>query len=114
MTFTKKRSLLDAFFSTQFSYYPLAWVCHSRTLNNRINKLHERCLHVIYNDKKSTFQKLLGKDKSVSIHNRNLQVLATEMYKVTKVTPESFLQTLSLPETNLITVYAILLVLKCL
>ena len=27
---------------------------------------------------------MLDKDKSVSIHNRNLQVLATEMYKVTK------------------------------
>ena len=59
-------------------------MCHSRTLNNWINKLHERCLRVIYNDKKSTFQKLLDKDKSVSIYNRNLQVLAIEMYKVTK------------------------------
>ena len=56
----------------------------SRTLNNRINKLHERCFRVIYNRKKSTFQKLLHKDKSVSIHNRNLQVFATEMYKLTK------------------------------
>ena len=57
---------------------------HSRTLNNRISKLHERCLRVIYNYKKATFQTLLEKNKSISIHNRNLQVLATEMYKVTK------------------------------
>ena len=69
-------------------------MCYSRTLNNWINKLHERCLRVIYNDKKSTFQKLLDKDKSVSIYNRNLQVLATEMYKVTKgLSPKVFTNT---------------------
>ena len=78
MSLTKKRSLLNAFFVSQFSYFPLVWMCHSRTLNNRMNKLHERCLRVIYDDKKSTFQKLLDKDKSVLIHNRNLQLLATE------------------------------------
>ena len=41
--------------------------------------------------KKTTFQKLRDRDKSVSIHNRNLQVLAIEMYKVKKgLTPEGF------------------------
>ena len=84
MKLTKKLSLLNAFFVSQFSYCPLAWMCHSRTLNSRINKLHERYLRVIYNYEKPTFQKLLEKDKSVSIHNRNLHILATEMYKVTK------------------------------
>ena len=28
MHFLKKRTLLNAFSATQFSYYPLAWVCH--------------------------------------------------------------------------------------
>ena len=105
MSLTKKRSLLSAFFVSQFNYCPLAWMCHSRTLNNRINKLHERCLHVIYNDKKLTFQKLLDKDKSVSIHNRNLQVLSIEMYKVTKgLSPKVFANTFtprSQPNYNL-------------
>ena len=114
MSLTKKWSLLNAFFVSQFSYCPLAWMCHSRTLNNRINKLHERRPSVIYNDKISTFQKLLDKDKSVSIHNQDLQVLATEMYKVTKGLPPKFLQRLSRPETNPIAIYAILLVLRCL
>ena len=45
-------------------------------------KLHERCLQKIYNDKKSSFQELLESDKSVPIHIKNLQVLATEMFKV--------------------------------
>ena len=57
-------------------------MCHSRTINNKINHLHERCLRVIYNDKISSFKELLERDGSVPIHNRNLQILATEMFKV--------------------------------
>ena len=59
-------------------------MCHSRALNNKINGLHDRCLRLLYNDKQLTFEELLEKDDSVSIHIRNLQTLATEMYKVIK------------------------------
>ena len=55
---------------------------HSRKLNNKINRLHERCLRVIYNDKRSSFEKLLTNDNFVSIHHSNIQTLAIEMYKV--------------------------------
>ena len=82
MNFSKRRILMNAFFKSQFSYCPLVWMCHSRANNNKINRLHERCLRIIYSDKQSSFQALLEKDGSVSIHNRNLQFLATEMYKV--------------------------------
>ena len=88
-------------------------MCYSGTLNNRISKLYETCLHVNHNDKKSLFQKLIDKDKSLSIHNENLKVLAKEMYKVKKgLTPKNF--ALSCSETSLIIIYAILLVLRCL
>ena len=40
------------------------------------------CLRTIYNDKQSSFNELLEKDGSVSIHERNLRVLASEMYKI--------------------------------
>ena len=55
---------------------------HSRALNNKTNRLHERYLRIIYNDKTSTFEELLEKDNSVSIHYRNMQALAIEMFKV--------------------------------
>ena len=53
-------------------------------MNNKINRLHERCLRIIYSDKNSSFEELLLKDRSVSIHTKNLQVLATEMFKTYK------------------------------
>ena len=55
---------------------------YSRTLNNKINSIHERALRITYNDRKSSFEKLLRKGNTVSIHHRNLQVLATEIFKI--------------------------------
>ena len=80
----QKKVLFNAFFQSQFNYCPLVWMCHSITLNNKINRLHERCLRLIYNDKQSTFHELLEKDCSVSIHTRTFQFLVTEMYKLAK------------------------------
>ena len=36
--------------NSQFSYCFLVWMCHNRTTSRRINRLHEKCLHVNYND----------------------------------------------------------------
>ena len=55
---------------------------HSRAPNNRINRLHERALRLVYKDPHLTFEELLRKDNSFYIHHCNLQKLATEMYKV--------------------------------
>ena len=61
---------------------------HNRTLNNKINRLHERALRLVYTDEKLSFHQLLEMDNSVSIHHRNLQRLAIEMYKIkNKVSP---------------------------
>ena len=78
MNISKRRILMNAFFKSQFSYCPLVWMCHSRVNNGKINRLHERCLP-IYSDKQSLFETLLENDGSVSVHNRNLQILASEM-----------------------------------
>ena len=72
---------MNAFFTSQFSYCPLIWMCHSRSNNRKINMLHERFLRIIYNDKQSSFTELLNKDNSVSIHIRNIQRLAIEMVR---------------------------------
>ena len=74
----KRKLLMNAFFKSQFSYCPLSWMFHSRTLNNKITRLHERCLRKIYDDNTSSFTDLLEIDNSVSVHHRNIQVLPAE------------------------------------
>ena len=55
---------------------------HSRKLQNRINSIHERALRIIYKGDDSSFIELLKKDQSYTIHERNIQTLAIELYKV--------------------------------
>ena len=82
MNLSKRRLLMNSIYKTQFNYGPLVWICHSHESNREIDRLHERCLRTIYNHKQSSFNELLEKDSSVSIHEQNFQVLATEIYKI--------------------------------
>ena len=90
MDINKRRMLMKAFVSSQFSYCPLIWMFHSRKIEHRINSIHKRALKLVYQDSPDlTFQELLAKDKSVSVHQKNLQLLATEIFKSkTGVSPE--------------------------
>ena len=82
MSFKRRREIMHAFILSQFGYCPLVWMFHSRKLNNRINTLHERALRIVYQDRISSFDELLSKDGSFTIHERNIQTLAIELYKV--------------------------------
>ena len=54
----------------------------NQTANNRISKFQERALRLAHNDNTSPFYELLQKDNSFTIHHRNIQKLALEMYRV--------------------------------
>ena len=73
---------MKAFVELQLGYCPLKWMFHGKGLNNKINRVHKRALRITYKEKSSTFQELLEKDNSVSIHHRNVRKLATETYKI--------------------------------
>ena len=84
LTFKKRRVLIKAYFESQFKYSPFVWMFHGRQVNNKINCLQERALIMICEDITSLFDTILEKDMSFSVHDRNIQQLALEMYKVTK------------------------------
>ena len=48
--FNKSRTLFQAFVESQFKYCPIVWMFHSRRTNNKINKLHEGALIIVYDD----------------------------------------------------------------
>ena len=85
VTHDQKRLLLNSIIKSQFSYCPLIWMFCSRSLNNLINRIHERALRLIHNDHVSTFQDILEITKEKTIHQNNLKSLAKEIYKFLKV-----------------------------
>ena len=89
---SKLRALMRAFVTSPLQHYPLIWMFHSRHLNQKINKIQERALRTTYKDTESTFSELLRKDRAVTIHTKNLQILMTEMYKTRNGLNPSFMQ----------------------
>ena len=82
MNKNKLRLIMKAFIESQFGYCPLVWMFHNRTINNRINILHDKALRLVYNEPNLSFEELLNLDNSFTVHHRNLQKLAIEMFKV--------------------------------
>ena len=73
---------------------------HNRTQNNSINGLHKRALSLVY-DVSLNFSELLEKDKSITIHHRNLQPLAYEIFKVkNNMVPEIMIEIFPQKESN--------------
>ena len=101
LSFEKKRILYKAFVESQFKYCSLSWMFHSRYSNNKINRLHERALRLVYDDFVSSFDELLTKDKSFSIHHQNLQRLMIEIFKsINKENPSSYFDQLFVLNNN--------------
>ena len=61
MDLPKRKQIMNALFKSQFSYSPLTWMMHSKKLNNKIHRLHEKYFHVTFNDLPS-FAELLEID----------------------------------------------------
>ena len=57
-------------------------MCHSRTLDNEINKLHRKALRLNIGTKPAFLLKTYLKNETVNINPRNLQMWASEIYKI--------------------------------
>ena len=55
----------------------------SRKFSNLINKIYERYLRIVIHDKNSNFEDLLKQNNQITVHQRNLQALMTESFKIT-------------------------------
>ena len=84
MPFHKKKLLMNSFVQSQFAYCPLVWMFCSRELNNKINSIHKRALQMVYLDYTASFSELLKRDGSVTVHQRNIRLVAIEMFKAVK------------------------------
>ena len=68
-------------------------------MNNRINMIQERALRIVYKDEISSFDELLQRDNSFTIHEINIQSLGIEIYKVINgISPEIMKEVFQLKE----------------
>ena len=89
MSLQKCHILMKSFIISQFNYCPIVWMCHTRSLNNKVDHIHERALGIVYQDFQSSFSDLLVKDNSFTIHQKILQSLVIEIFKVKmSISPE--------------------------
>ena len=79
MELRKNGILMNAFFTIQFNYCPAIWMCHSRSLNNKINGFLELCQKIIHNHEVLNFEALLNKNNSVSNHHKSIRALVTQI-----------------------------------
>ena len=55
---------------------------HGRRANDRMNKLHERALRLVYKYYETSFSDLFAIDGSFTVDHANIQTLLLEMYKI--------------------------------
>ena len=77
----KKVLLYKSMIKSQFNYCPLVWMFCSRQSSNLIDKAHERGLKLTYRDETKDFQQILREQNEFKTHQRNLQVLMTEVHE---------------------------------
>ena len=70
---------------------------HSRFNNNRVTKLHKKYLRQIHRDETSSYEEVMEKDGSVSIHYKNIQTLEVEMFKLKNDTSPAIVSDVFLP-----------------
>ena len=84
----KVKILGNGFIDSQFNYAPLMQMFCRKTLYSKIEKNHHRTLKVVYG-MDHYFNNLLLSSNSVSIHQRNLRFLVTEVFKsISQINPE--------------------------
>ena len=62
-----------------------------KSVNKKRNEIYERALRISYKDSCSNFEEFLLKANTVSIHHKNLQLPATEIFKTQKNLNPSFM-----------------------
>ena len=108
MTPEKHRFVMKTFIESQFNYYLVIWMFYSRTIYNKINRLYERSLRIVYSNFKSSFEGLLKKDNSFSIHETNNQKLAIKILNFWMDCSLVFWITLSIEISQTVTIFEII------
>ena len=101
LSIDQKLLLFNSFIMSCFGYCPLIWMFHGKVANQAVNRIHKRGLRALYNDYQTDYETLLSKDNHFLIHDRNIKLLLSEVYKcLNKETPSFLWDIFSYNPTN--------------
>ena len=81
--------LASSFVNSQFSYCAIVWMFCRRKSKLRFENIHKRILRLVYNKYEKNYTDLLAEHDEISIHQKHLQFLATEVFKLAnKLNPQ--------------------------
>ena len=76
-----RKVIYNSFVISNFTYCPLVWHFCGKKNNNKIEKIQERALRILYKDNVSTYGELTDKADSSTMLISRLKVLALETFK---------------------------------
>lgn len=79
--FNAKINLFNSFIPSHLNYCSVVWHFCLKIDSDKLEKLNERALRSVFQDKTSQYERLLEKGKNTTIYNRRLHNLATLVYK---------------------------------
>ena len=83
------RTLASSFVNSQFNCCAIVWMFCSRKSQFRLENIHKGTLRVVYNEYEKNYKDLLADHDEISIHQKHLQFLATEVFKsANKLNPQ--------------------------
>ena len=82
LTLDKVKLLANAFIDSQFNYAPLVWMFYHKATYLKMQNIHHKSLKVIYQPDAS-YDNLLQLSNSMSLDQRHLRFLQTEIHKST-------------------------------
>ena len=76
-----RRMIYNSFVASNFNYYPLVWHFCGISNSNKMEKIQERCLRIVYNHYNSSPDRLLEMANTTSLVISRLRILLLEVYK---------------------------------
>ena len=73
--------IINPYIKSLFNYCPLAWMFCYQKIMHKMHKIHARSLRFLLKNYKDDFQDLLMSSGDISIHQRCISSLLTEVYK---------------------------------
>jgi hypothetical protein len=98
--FESKIRLYNSFILSYLNYCSTVWHFCRKSDSNKLEKLNERALRTVFQDRSSNYETLLNQAKKTTLYNRRLQDIAVLIYKAHNQSPQYINQLFELRMSN--------------